>query len=99
MVLRSGYTGINIWSFDPDIQAEHLAGPSDEPVGAGVPGPGEPGGAVPGRHQLQLRRARQEVPAHVQSVWRGEDRRRARPALRYTQVLVIQHGIGNFTSY
>lgn len=62
------------------------AGLGYEPVRAGVPGPREPRGAVPGRHQLQLRGAREALPAHVQPVRGGEDRGRARATVRHTQV-------------
>lgn len=38
---------------------------SEESVSASVPWTGEPGGALSGWHQLQLRGTRQAVPAHV----------------------------------
>lgn len=77
------YVYTQVWKCSGSILC---AGAGDEPVGAGVPGAGEPRGAVPGRHQLQLRGARQALPAHVQPLRRREDRRRARAALRHTQV-------------
>lgn len=75
-----------------------IAGAVEEPVSAGVPRPGEPGGALPRRLQLQLRGAGKALPPDGQPVRRREDGGGARAALRHPQVSAntarIQHVMG-----
>lgn len=63
-----------------------FSGIGAEPVGASVPGTGEPRRTVPGRNQLQLCRAGQEVPTYVEPFRWGEDGGSARPPLRHPQL-------------
>lgn len=56
------------------------------PGGKRLPKPGQPGGAVPGRCEVQRYAPYETVSRHGAALWRGEDRGRACTPVRHTQV-------------